>query len=179
MARGKKKTDEDMALGFSKRLSLFVPYRGNAAFAKEIEVTGEMVNKYLKGSIPQADILYRISVVTGKSMEWFLTGKETQESFGCGWDQKTKEMCTDLKRIMDSSDNEVKKAIKSNISAFNESVEKNNTINDLEKRVENLEKTIQDYIGNHQRIFNDKGFVPHTNIAEEGGLQKSKTKMEL
>lgn len=39
-----------------------------------------MVSKYLSGTIPGGDVLYRISKAVNKSMEWLLTGEEAPTS---------------------------------------------------------------------------------------------------
>lgn len=44
--------------------------------AHMMNCSGESVRKYRHGTVPQADYLYWLSVKTGKSMEWWLTGVE-------------------------------------------------------------------------------------------------------
>ena len=49
------------------------------------------------------------------------------------------EICKDLKEILQSDDKETIEAIKSNIIAFKKSVHKDQTIDDLDKRLSHLE----------------------------------------
>lgn len=67
--------------GFGERLRLALK---NANYtqvraAHKLEISkGAMLN-YVKGRIPEAEILYRISKLLGTSMEWLLCGKESTQ----------------------------------------------------------------------------------------------------
>ncbi len=59
---------------FIKRLN---DIAGNnpAEFARKAGISDQLFRKYLKGSIPGCDKLLLISYVSGKSVDWLLTGK--------------------------------------------------------------------------------------------------------
>jgi len=44
-------------------------------------ITQPAVSKYLKDRIPPAHLLYKIAQLSGKNMEWFLTGDSTNLSY--------------------------------------------------------------------------------------------------
>lgn len=49
----------------------------NRDASKIMSVSEEMIRQYKKrGFIPSADVIYRLAMATGKSMEWWLTGME-------------------------------------------------------------------------------------------------------
>jgi len=73
--------NEEMFNDFDKRLKLALKSAGytQVRVAQEIRVSkGAMLN-YVKGRIPEAEILYKISKLLGVSIEWLLTGKESRE----------------------------------------------------------------------------------------------------
>lgn len=73
-------TDIDLA-AFSHRIKKIREDEGLSfrAFAEKIGVKASSVEGYEKrGAIPGSDILWKLSRLTGKSMEWILTGKEEQ-----------------------------------------------------------------------------------------------------
>lgn len=96
-----------------------------------------------KDSRPSVDMLLRISRKFNVSLDWLLTGKETDQ-FSCPvkCDAELIEMCNDLKEILKSDDKETIEAIKSNIIAFKKSVRKDQTINNLDKRISHLENIL-------------------------------------
>ncbi len=49
-------------------------------FAHKAGVPQGTISKCLKGHVPTAKLLLRISQTTGKSIDWLLTGKEEKES---------------------------------------------------------------------------------------------------
>lgn len=123
MGQGNKKPDEKISIGFASRLKQFVGDRENAMFGEKIGVSGEMVKKYLCGSLPRPDVLYEISKTTGKSMEWFITGEEKhQDACPINCDEKMMGLCSEVKNVM-SSGTRYSRALNENIHAFNTAVE--------------------------------------------------------
>lgn len=45
--------------------------------AEKIDISEHSFTKYLNGRIPQTEILYKIALLYDRPMEWFLTGKES------------------------------------------------------------------------------------------------------
>ena len=84
MSKGRQKPDAETSRGFADRLSQFVKDREKASFGKKIGASGEMVTQYLNGSIPRGDTLFNISKAIGRSVEWLLTGQETDRDFKQG-----------------------------------------------------------------------------------------------
>lgn len=71
----KAKPDPVLAATFGQNLASVIDT--NAELAGKIGVSATAVGEYIKGvALPRADILLKISQVTGKSMAWLLTGVE-------------------------------------------------------------------------------------------------------
>jgi transcriptional regulator with XRE-family HTH domain len=43
--------------------------------AQRLEITQPAISKYLRGRIPPPEVLWKLSELSGNTMEWFLTGK--------------------------------------------------------------------------------------------------------
>jgi transcriptional regulator with XRE-family HTH domain len=71
---------------FSSRLRRAIQTAGMKAshFARKADVPQGTISKCLHGHVPSPKILLRISKTSGKSVDWFLTGKEekgTKEAY--------------------------------------------------------------------------------------------------
>lgn len=71
-----------MDAGFSARLRKAIAATGLSPteFARRAGIPQGTVSKCLNGHVPTARILVRISKFTGRSVDWFLTGKERGEA---------------------------------------------------------------------------------------------------
>jgi transcriptional regulator with XRE-family HTH domain len=56
------------------------------AFAYDIGVSLSAVYNYLNGRIPSTEVLFRIARYTGRSMEWFLEGADSEQGLGSSTD---------------------------------------------------------------------------------------------
>ncbi len=64
-------------LQFGKQLKKLMTQKGwtQQQLATLLGVSQPAISQYLKGRIPQSDVLLRLSLISGKSMEYLLTGK--------------------------------------------------------------------------------------------------------
>lgn len=134
-----EKLNDSWKKEFTERIKL-IAGENEAAFAKKAGLSDQLLRKYLKGSIPGSDQLLKIAKAAACSTDWLLTGKEYEHpSCPVKCDAEMIEICKDLKEILQSDDKETIEAIKSNIIAFKKSVHKDQTIDDLDKRLSHLE----------------------------------------
>src|SRR5262249_10510614 len=61
---------------FASRLRILRAGRSLRDFAEEIGVSAPTVQNYERGRLPEAEVLYRIAVIHGVTMEWLLMGEE-------------------------------------------------------------------------------------------------------
>lgn len=130
MTQGNKKPNKEMAAGFAARLRQFVGPREKSTFGAKVGVSGEMISQYLDGSLPLPDVLYEISRVTGRTMEWFLTGRENADATPnkyANLPEKILRHVDKLITILQSSDFDTHVAIAENLNAFVKSIEHQKT----------------------------------------------------
>ncbi len=67
----------DDCSGFSDRLAAAIKEKNltNVEVARQLGISKHSMTNYLKGRIPEAVILYSMAQFFGKTMEWFLTGR--------------------------------------------------------------------------------------------------------
>jgi transcriptional regulator with XRE-family HTH domain len=61
--------------GIGKRLAKVRGDRSQRAFARELGVFQQNVNRYESGTTPHADFLIRLALKEGVSLDWLLTGQ--------------------------------------------------------------------------------------------------------
>ncbi len=68
-----------MRATFSDRLASLVKGGTKGDFAAKIGVPPQQLSRYLRGQLPDTPVLKRIAEVTGRSVDWLLTGREISE----------------------------------------------------------------------------------------------------
>ena len=73
---------------FGKRLKIALKSSGytQSKITEELNLSKNAITNYVNGRLPKADILYDIAKTLNVSMEWLLTGSESESKFN---DEKT------------------------------------------------------------------------------------------
>jgi len=110
--------------------------REKALFAKKIGVSPWMISKYLAGTLPNSQILLRISRITGRSMEWFLTGEEAK------YETSDPDLET-AREILSCGDEAIIRSFRERLRDYGIAIERKRRMDALEARVEELKKLIE------------------------------------
>ena len=102
---------------------------GKYSFAEKIGSAYDSVRRWCNGkSLPGGPALLKMHEIYGVSIDWLLTGKSAKGAIcpHCGdWPDDIRDLCADVKKILESDDEVVRTALQSNIAAFRQSIEKN------------------------------------------------------
>jgi transcriptional regulator with XRE-family HTH domain len=141
---------------FSKRLKELIKSRlkiTQKAFADKIGVDEGYLSMVLHGkSGPSADMIAGIFLEYGEHLNWLLTGQwpcaapevaDERECICSTFSDEIKKACRDVKEILDSDDQVAALALRTNIAAFKDSVERKEEIRKLKEEVKNLKKILQ------------------------------------
>lgn len=137
MSQGKRIPDKETVKIFRNNIETFIgkgkKWETNISCAGDIGVSSAQVANYLKGSLPQADTLLKISQKTGKSMDWLLTGEEKIDTIRAGPPGETKYLDMAAK-ILSCSDPRIKKDfIRDIYSYIGELTERTQTLEPVKK----------------------------------------------
>lgn len=126
---------------FIKNILWLVENKCNGTQKKFNDIIGrDSASKWKHGSRPSLEILLKISEEFDCSLDWLLTGKESQQ---CETPPDLKPLLPDLEYIYKSGNKGVKNALTSNIKEFKNDVEKDDAIQKHEQRLEKLEAKMQ------------------------------------
>lgn len=85
------------------------------SFAKKSGISYEVIRLWWNGDyLPTVEFLLKLNKCN-IDINWLLTGKEQQNNFMCGWDEKAIKLCNELKEILDNGGEEEKTAVLSAI----------------------------------------------------------------
>ena len=139
------------SIEFTERLKQAIKNTGmkNKIFAQKAKIGYTTLMNYLVpkgiGRVPEWDQLVKISIASGYSIDWFLTGKNItpEAAFMCGWTPEIQEACRTVKRILESGDKKTADALRQNIEAFETSVKRLDENEKLreEKRIKTLNQS--------------------------------------
>jgi len=122
----------------------------NPKFAKKAGMNYSTLMTYLRpennGRVAEWDQLVKISKASGKSIEWLLTGKENNitPDITASWSEELKNLCLDLKEILETADEVSIAALKMNMAMIKGAVKDRNEKVGLNKRIKVLEKEVKD-----------------------------------
>lgn len=146
----RKKANKSDYSSFAKNINtLCVDNGGKYAFADALGVVYDSVRRWCNGeNIPDGDTLLAIHEKFNVSIDWLLTGKESVETsaeqFMCGWKPEVREACRTVRKILESSDRVTSEALLMNINAFEMSIEKDKTRDQLLADIERMKRDIEE-----------------------------------
>lgn len=107
-------------------------------WARKLQVTPSTIsNRWYRGSFPTADKVIKLVELSGVSSDWLLEGKEVRCTLPPGYDEFYA-MLQDI--LLQSSDEQVKHALRTNLVAFRNSINKDVKKQKKDKRIELLER---------------------------------------
>jgi len=139
-------------LEFTERLTKAIQDSGlsRPAFAEKTGIGYSTLMNYLSrgsiGRVPEWDQLLKISEASGRTIDWFLTGKEPSTGFMNGWSQEVKTACTYVKEIIESGDKIIVPALLTSLPAMRAAVEGNRGLEAkkmYERRIRELERDVR------------------------------------
>ena len=127
---------------------------GMKALAKNLDVTYESVRRWCNGEyLPDGQTLLTVQEKYSVSIDWLLNGakKSGLKCPFCGdWTEDIRTACADMKEILESDDEAVRTALRSNLAAFKQSIEKNKKLHSRPKDKQNPGKRARDKaLGSH------------------------------
>lgn len=148
-----KKTEKSLYPIFARNFSAFVEENdGRYVFADMIEVTYDSVRRWCNGEgLPTGTQLLKISEIYKVSIDWLLTGKYSSGAMQ-DWHPEIQEACRAVKKILESKDKTTALALKTNISAFEQSLTRHDDNEKLKKDIDKLKKEF-----NHLKKVNEPG----------------------
>ena len=126
----RKKINKVYVGAFRNNINYLIDKHGGpVAFSSKIDVSYQAVLNWSKGeNLPDGGALLKMHEKYGVSIDWLLTGQSANGSAcpHCGdWPDDIRDLCAAVKKILESNDAVVRTALRSNIAAFRESIEKN------------------------------------------------------
>jgi len=125
---------------FIERLRKIAKPNTGAFAAKCVGVSDQLFRGYLSGAIPGIDKAISIANQAGVSLDWLLTGEEARTGCPISCDERMRELCGDVKELVESKTH-WGDSLESNIKSFKKGLDNDRELDNIKKRLDNLEHT--------------------------------------